>query len=179
MGLGCERSSVGISTTQDGGNYRVSQWKIRSSGQIAPTHILDVVIHGNLIGPLQPPTQYVAVIKGELVINTGTNHDISQPTPMGRINLPLDYPAPDVKVKTATCGILHSSVSTNRPNVYVGGAVRCLGNKSFQCFPTRYLVYSEAGIRFPIGESTFPAGRARAIIYDPIRSIVRSLSQPE
>ena len=66
-----------------GWNYRFSQRDVRSSEQIPPIHILDVVIPGNMIHLSQPPTQYVEVIKGELVINTGTNHDISQPIPDG------------------------------------------------------------------------------------------------
>ena len=94
VGLVGERSSVGISTMLDGGGggYRFFQRKVRSSEQIAPTHILDVVIPGNLIDLLQPPTQYVAVIKGELELNTGTNHDISQPTPMGELIYPWIIP---------------------------------------------------------------------------------------
>ena len=154
--------------------------KVSSSDQIAPIRILYVVIPGNLIDLLEPPTQDAAVIKGELVINTGTNRDISQHTPTGRINLPLDHLAPGVKVKTATSsGILHSAVSTNRSNVCADGAVRRVENKSFQRFPTRSLGYSEAGLRFLIGESTLPSGRAHAIIYDSDRSIARSLSQLE
>ena len=153
---------------------------VRSSKQLAPIHILHVVIRGNLIDLLQPPTQYVAVIMGEWVINTGTNQDISQPTPMGRINLPLEYPTPGVKVKTATSsGILHSMVSIIGLMFVWTGRRGVLKRKSLQCLPTRYLVYYAAGLRFPIGGSAFPSGRARAIIYDPGRSVARSLSQLE
>ena len=71
--------------------------------------------------------------QGELEINTGANHDISQPTPMGRINLPSEYPAHGVKVKTATSGgILHSAASTNRSNVFADWVARCvLGTNHF------------------------------------------------
>ena len=144
---------------------------------MSPLFIFDVILPARM-SEFLTSAECRPIIQGGFKIFTNSDFDVLQPVPLGWVNMD----------KMVVRGLKVTYKGENYVVCSVNNSVAAIQNKSNQfdvkCtevapLPTRYQVYSQEGVTFPLGLPYPPSGMGRTIFYDVTNNKIRALSELE
>ena len=112
-------------------------------------------------------------IVGDIRVSRSGTDDIYQPTQLGWINLPKGRLTHGIKVSTVDGSGAVTAVSVTKATISIGASVSVVPMLGCKILPTKYQVYSQEGIIFPIGIPYLPSGMGHTLFYDVPNKCVR------
>ena len=138
----------------------------------APMYIFDVKLPGVMSEYLRNSDNF---LQGDIKFHPASSQELCQPHLVGSLTMSLDSVTPGLKTTTGTA----MSIDTNTVQIWCKTGVRKVDVLSVCPSPTRYQVYSQEGLSFPIGKPYPPAGIGHTLFYDVTSRKVRALSDLE
>ena len=164
-----ESSSYGETQSRSRAILASSRLNKTASGNMDPLYILDVKLPAVISEFVRKSDE---VIQGKFLVCPRNSVDINQPTPMGWISLIPECATFGAKTDR---GVIEKLEERTAYISTVTGTSR-MDIKTLNILLTKYQVYSQEGLTFPMGKPYPPSGFGHAIIFDINNNRVRPLS---
>ena len=146
-----------------------SRLKNVSTDSISPLYIFEVKLPTVISEFMRHSCE---IIQGALAVRPRHSVDVNQPTPLGWISLIPERLTHGVKTDSGVVKKVDNDIVT----VSAKQGEMQMDRETLLTIPTKYQVYSQEGLTFPMWKPYPPSGFGHTIIYDINNHLVRPLS---